>query len=225
MDAFRFEVKIPIPMTQAQRFQVWLKTHPLLFSTHYAPRNVNSLYLDSCDLAMYETNLNGISQRKKNRIRWYGSLDEANRAKLEFKLKKSGKGRKITFDAPLDLQQEDTSWRSVLRDCYNQLPEEARVILGNGVMPVLICSYSREYYVSACQKIRATIDSNIVVYDQRYSDRPNLIKPQSLGQYYLLELKAAGDFEEELSELMGTCPMIASRHSKYVTGIRKLIWK
>ena len=225
MEQLRFEVKIPIPVEQMPKLMVWLRTHPLLFSEQYAPRAVNSLYLDSCNLARYEENLNGISERKKVRLRWYGDVGDASKAKLEFKLRRSGKGRKIIFDAPLDLKRESFSWREALRDCYSHLPDEGHVYMGNGVMPILICRYQREYYLSGCQHIRATIDSDIEVFDQRYSDRLNIVKPQSLGQYFLLELKCDSDYEDELSDLIASCPLSPSRHSKYVNSIRKLIWK
>lgn len=225
MDALRFEVKIPIPAVQVQKVLLWLKRHPLLFSQQYDPRSVNSLYLDSCSLARYEENLNGISERKKVRLRWYGDTADASTAKLEFKLRHSGKGKKIIFNAPLDLSTENFSWKNALYNSYQQLPNKGRIYLGNGIMPILICRYQRKYFISDCQKIRATIDSNIEVFDQRYSDRLNIAKPQPLGHYYLLELKADEAFEKELSELISTCPLRPSRHSKYVNSIRKLIWK
>ncbi len=224
-EPLRFEVKIPIPAAQMQKLLLWLKTSPLLFSQQYNQRSINSLYLDSCGLARYEENLNGISERKKVRLRWYGDVQNASTAKLEFKLRKSGKGKKILFKAPLNLTSENFSWRTALHDCYAQLPDKGQIYLGNGIMPILICRYQREYFISACEKIRATIDSEIEVFDQRYSDRLNIAKPQSLGHYYLLELKANEGFENELSDLIASCPLRPSRHSKYVNSIRKLIWK
>ncbi|UYM15117.1 polyphosphate polymerase domain-containing protein [Endozoicomonas euniceicola] len=225
MDALRFEVKIPVPVIKMQQLRLWLKRHPLLFSEQYDKRVINSLYLDSCGLARYEENLNGISERKKVRLRWYGDIADASSAKLEFKLRRSGKGKKITYKAPLDFTRAPFNWREALDNCYEQLPHEGQVSMGNGVMPILICRYEREYFISACQKIRATIDSEIEVFDQRYSNRLNITKPQSLGVYYLLELKADEAYEEELSSLISTCPLRPSRHSKYVNGIRKLVGK
>lgn len=225
MEPLRFEVKIPIPAAQKQRLMAWLKSHPMLFREQYAPRVINSLYLDSCNLSCYEENLSGLSERKKARIRWYGNIAEAEAAKLEFKLRKSGKGRKIIFNAPLDLAMPDFSWHDALRDCREHLPDEGKIYLGNCTMPVLICRYHRQYFISDCQKIRATIDSKIEVFDQRYNDRLNIDKPRCLGHYYLLELKTEEGSEEELSQLIGTCPLRPTRHSKYVNGIRKLFWR
>lgn len=224
-EVLRFEVKVPVPAIRFQQVQLWLRRHPMLFSEIFAPRIVNSLYLDSCDLQRFVENLNGISERKKIRIRWYGDLADPTNAKLEFKLRKSGKGRKVVYPAPIVHLDKETRWKPLLDDCFSHLPLEGLSSLGNGVMPILICRYERAYFMSACGKIRVTIDRNIEVYDQRYGDRVNIEKGRSLGHYYLLEFKCEAGYEEELSQLISTCPMRPTRHSKYVNGIRRILWK
>ncbi len=88
--SYRFEVKIPIPLNRYEIVKVWLNNHGLLFQTHHPQRWVNSLYLDLQNLASFEENLSGISQRKKIRIRWYHQLDNAEKAVLEFKHRQAG---------------------------------------------------------------------------------------------------------------------------------------
>ncbi len=220
----RFEVKIPIPLTKVSKIMTWLNSHPLMFSTCHPERHVNSLYLDNAHLARYEENLSGISRRKKVRIRWYHDIDDASKAKLEFKHRIAGKGFKVSFDTSLALDNVKNAWHKQLHNCYQNLPQHGQTLWLNEHEPILICRYRRQYFESRCQKIRATFDHNIHVYDQRYGRHINLTKQRSLGDYVLLELKADENYEAILSTLIGTCPLRPSRHSKYVNGIRNLMW-
>lgn len=221
---YRFEVKIPIPINRLTEVQIWLLQHSLMFKCHYAPRYVNSLYLDTPLLTRYEENLSGISQRKKVRVRWYGDISNADNAKLEFKHRQAGKGFKISYHAALDLKRCYPIWDTVLTSMYRQLSFEAQLLWQSEHTPILICRYHRAYYVSACHQIRATFDSNMSVFEQRYRQTANLTDSVSLGEYVLLELKAPANQESALSRLVSTCPLRPSRHSKYVNGIRRLTW-
>jgi len=220
----RFEVKIPIPLSRLNHVLNWLNLHPLLFRKRYPDRSVNSLYLDSANLDVYEENLSGICNRKKIRIRWYDELFNSKDSKLEFKYREAGKGYKVTFPVNLDITQNTTSWYHHLFSCQQTLSQHAKNLWGNNQYPVLICRYQREYFESMCGSIRATFDRNIEVFDQRYQGKPNLHTARSLGEYVLLELKTDESFEKELAALVATCPLRPSRHSKYVNGIRTLTW-
>ena len=43
------------------------------FKSVYEKRKVNSIYFDTNDFKFYEENINGISRRKKVRLRWYNN--------------------------------------------------------------------------------------------------------------------------------------------------------
>ncbi|MGF1694358.1 polyphosphate polymerase domain-containing protein [Vibrio lamellibrachiae] len=221
---YRFEVKIPIPLNRLQRVQTWLINNAMSFRKHHDERDVNSLYLDTPLLARYEENLSGISNRKKVRIRWYGDLTDAINAKLEFKHRRGSKGYKILYDTSLSLLDPNFSWAQQLLKSHQRLPMDGQILWGAEHTPIIICRYTRKYYISRCNKIRATIDYNMTAYDQRYHHRVNLIRPVSLGDYVLLELKTDACNEQALSQLISTCPLRPSRHSKYVNSIRNLTW-
>ncbi|SFB88857.1 polyphosphate polymerase domain-containing protein [Pseudoalteromonas denitrificans] len=220
----RFEVKIPIPLSRLNHVLNWLKLHPLLFRKKHPDRSVNSLYLDSANLDVYEENLSGICNRKKIRIRWYDELFDSKDSKLEFKYREAGKGYKVTYPVNLDIRNSDKAWYHHLLSCQKVLSIQANNLWGNNQYPVLICRYQREYFESLCGSMRATFDRNIEVYDQRYQGIPNLVTGRSLGEYVLLELKTDESFEKELAALVAACPLRPSRHSKYVNGIRALTW-
>lgn len=223
-EARRFEVKIPIPLNRLQAVQHWLRCHPLLFKSHFPDRFVNSLYLDTPHLALYEENLSGISQRKKVRIRWYHELNNATNATLEFKHRQAGKGFKISYKTNLDLNDSQFCWSTALKQSHNALPIDGQMLWGNEQTPILICRYKRQYFLSNCGRIRATFDSQMQVFDQRYRTSVNVQDGVSLGDYVLLELKADDIHEDVLSDLLSSCPLRPSRHSKYVNGVRNLTW-
>ena len=43
------------------------------FSIQYPKRKINSLYFDDLNYSSINENLDGVSEKKKYRIRWYGS--------------------------------------------------------------------------------------------------------------------------------------------------------
>lgn len=220
---YRFEIKVPVPINRLSEVLCWLKNHAYAFGTHHPARFINSLYLDSAKLDCYEQNLSGISVRKKARIRWYGDISDTENAKLEFKLRRGGKGTKTIFSCPLDLSE--SVWPKVLTKAKRELEPTATEQLGELVEPVLICRYKREYYVSFDRSVRVTLDSKMEVFEQRYHAKINTQTSRSLGEYYLVEVKCDARDEDKLAELMRTCPLRPSRHSKYVNGIRNLMWQ
>ncbi len=51
------------------------------FQYIYEKRKVNSIYFDTNDFKFFEENINGVSQRKKVRLRWYN--DEIDKLIIE----------------------------------------------------------------------------------------------------------------------------------------------
>lgn len=220
----RFEVKIPIPLSRLQHIENWLTLHPSLFRRQYDTRYINSLYLDSPYLDRYQENLSGISCRKKTRIRWYHQLATPTHAVLEHKYRRGGKGWKKQYPLTLNWQTNNHCWSAILREYFATLPSEAQATIGNEQSPIVIIRYQRDYFISNDGKLRITFDRQMECYDQRYFDVANFNHGVSLGEYVLLEIKTDADNESALSSLVGSCPLRPSRHSKYVNGIRQLIW-
>ncbi|MCB9850126.1 MAG: VTC domain-containing protein [Phycisphaerales bacterium] len=72
----RYEIKFTVPIAYAHRINAWLRAHPAGFRKLYPARQVNSLYLDSIELASYTQNLSGVAERGKLRLRWYGAFSK-----------------------------------------------------------------------------------------------------------------------------------------------------
>ena len=89
--------------------------------------------------------------------------------------------------------------------------------------PVLINKYQRRYYVSMDHKIRITVDSDCVCYDQRRSPRPNLRRVQPHQNIMVVEVKSATEYRDLLANVTSDFPMRVSRHSKYQSSVESLL--
>ena len=73
--------------------------HPARFRPQHAARQVNNVYFDTPDLLTFHQNVEGHSQRKKYRLRWYGTeLKHISNARWEVKQKQAELGRKQVFN-------------------------------------------------------------------------------------------------------------------------------
>ena len=68
------------------------------FSVHYPKRQINSLYFDDLNYSSINENLDGVSEKKKYRIRWYGSKNKLNNPIFEIKIKKNFENYKKLFN-------------------------------------------------------------------------------------------------------------------------------
>jgi len=68
----RFERKFSITNLTHYEIQHIVCNHPYAFTEIYTERNVNNIYFDSSFLTNYYDNVDGLSNRIKVRIRWYG---------------------------------------------------------------------------------------------------------------------------------------------------------
>ena len=81
-----------------REIEALVNLHPAIFSQIYHPRFVNNLYLDSLSLNSYFCHVNGLKDRVKVRIRWYGDLfGPVDEPVLELKIKRGSLGRKESF--------------------------------------------------------------------------------------------------------------------------------
>lgn len=196
--------------------------HPLSFRNAFPDRQVNSLYLDTPEMACYVDTLHGVKDRSKFRIRWYGQ--ESGRVEQPFLEVKSKDGelgwKKVLPLEPLDLErglheQVRTQLRTVGRDPrtlgslhgFEELP-----ILG----PTLLCRYQRAYLASQDGQYRLTIDWNLRF--QAVEGRPRPGFPQS-DPAVIVEVKYPLALDEEYDRVGQFLPFRIGKNSKYVTGI------
>jgi hypothetical protein len=216
--ASRYELKLTIEGYWLPQTRSWLHLSPGGLQKTYPSRKVNSVYLDTLDLDDLQANLAGVSQRQKLRLRWYGNNnDRLVHCYLELKRKRNmlGEKRRLNLLQLLDLSRE---WTSILSAIRKQTPAEWQPDLVIRSQPTLLTSYQREYYATADNIVRATLDYNLEVFDQRYSSRPNFSHRHPIVDLAVIELKASPEEEDRLEEIISRFPIRRTRNSKYVTG-------
>ena len=215
----RYEIKFVGRLSEHARLRGWLRDNQAGFRTSFPDRQVNNVYFDDYDYQAYGQNLSGASQRVKLRYRWYGTSVAPDRGELELKCKRNFFGWKLRLPVGAAPYEAGDSWSAIRRKLMIQVPAEGREWLGSHPWPMLLNRYSREYFVSADERVRATIDSKLAVYDQRYKPMPNFNRRTNLAPIIVVEFKFARADRDHANRILQTIPIRVSRHSKYMTGV------
>ena len=222
VDEARQEIKFVARAAKLEGICHYLKVCDAAFSEQHAPRVINNVYYDSYDYRAYAENLSGVSERSKLRYRWYGEASLPQAGTLELKCKRNHLGWKFQNQIPTAPCHQNSTWREITQKIRNQVPSHARLMLSFSPLPVLINRYHRRYFVSADGKIRATVDTQQAVYDQRHRPHPNVTQPANHPDLLVLEYKFNEEDRDLVSRLLGGIPLRRSRHSKYVVGLMAL---
>ncbi len=216
----RYEIKFTIRRPELARARAWVRSHPAAFSTSYPPRQVNSAYFDTPGFSSMQDNLGGFASRSKVRLRWYGEDLASVDGALEIKRKIGRLCWKPQCKVPVVLALDRLSWPEIVRKIRRCVSPLWQQYLDKAHCPTIITNYRREYYVSADQSVRATVDFDQRVYDQPRSPRPNLTWQVPLGDRVIIELKCAIENHERLADVASAFPLRNDRCSKYVRGMQ-----
>ena len=93
---WRYEVKLVSPDSDLSHVRSWIRTHRCVFSESFPPRVVTNLYMDTHDLQWLDDSVEGFSERRKVRLRWYGEQTDTVSAVLEVKRKRDRANWKLT---------------------------------------------------------------------------------------------------------------------------------
>ena len=160
--ALRYEQKFATDYASLSELDLIVKLSPDIFTCQFPDRWVNNIYFDDDEFSAYKENLEGVCNREKLRIRWYGSLLNSNvEPKLEVKRKFGSVGDKVKTSLP--------KWNNLPRISFinieNLLTKSVnweQISVQFMDKKVTLCNrYLRSYYVSANSQIRLTIDRNI----------------------------------------------------------------
>jgi len=180
------------------------------FFKSYDDRFVNSLYFDDINLNSFYDNIEGNLSREKVRARWYNDLKNEEFLFIEKKIKNNMLGKKLKHKVNIQKQKK-------LSDKFVKfINYEVNQLYNSRLNPLLITSYSREYYENLTG-VRLTIDKNL-----------KFINPKSFEfkefKYFILEIKFPTNFQPNLSFLDKTNTLY-TKNSKYSNGIERLYFK
>jgi len=208
---YRFERKFTIkPDVQYNFLTELIKSG---FSEIYNERTINNVYLDSYSFNSVIDNIEGVSNRKKTRIRWYGDMFANSKKKIEFKIKSADVNRKESvLLSKIKLESLDNSslfWEAIKNKLETKNNHKFYSYKLFSLQPTLINSYNRNYYLNADESIRVTIDRDLFFYSPIY-------KTKAHDQDLVIEFKYNSEnlLRDNLFHNLNL-----TKYSKYVKGI------
>jgi len=214
---FRYERKFLIESLSLFQIESIVRSHPAKFEEAYESRKVNSLYLDDINMQNVEDNLAGVTNREKERVRWYGdTFGEIKSPILEIKIKRGLLGTKEHHPLkPFSL--DDSFCKDSIQKLFedSNLPEYNMHIL-NFRNPTILDVYTRKYFVSSDKKFRLTIDFDIKYFkvNQLFNTFLETVSSNNL----VIELKYDAAFDNEVERITNYFPFRVTKSSKYVSG-------
>ena len=196
--SFRIEEKLSIDNNKIIDFKSFLanKTAKQI----YQPRKIQSLYFENLNYEMYNDSLEGLTPRKKIRVRNYPDTEDKNQY-LEMKIS-SVEGRFKT--------------RKIIdKSKFNYIKTKGILDSQYGLCkPCLNVIYDREYY--KIDDVRISIDNNI-----SYKLYPENIYEKDESS--VVEIKTS--IKKNLDILIEDFPFQKNRFSKYCNAVEKIIFE
>lgn len=224
----RFEIKFVI--TREQRDGLMPHLLPHLRADENAGDGafypIVSLYYDNADRDCYWEKVRGFGNRRKMRVRVYGSLDGAlpPTCFVEIKHKRDGRGVKRRLRVPLEdaLRIADGENVSIpMRIMDQRLVEEVhKLVRERHFAPCCCMRYDRQAFadVDPDSDLRITFDTGIAYRMENLTPTPddrrfeNFMLPEG---YSVMEVKVTGAVPFWLTKMLGEHHCILQSHSKY----------
>lgn len=191
--------------------EAFVQAHPL--------RRVNNRYSYLFELESPNDHLDGVGERSKLRLRWYGEGFSVVQGVLELKHRSNRVGWKSYCPMPPTFDLTTISWNELMGQLREHATGEHAMALARVERPTLLNSYVREYYESMDEQIRLTIDSEQRVYEQLTHTTPNVRFPARATNGIVVEVKADPSLARRISNLYSSLPVLVEQNSKYVDGI------
>jgi len=206
----RFERKYKIDHLSKYAVEQAVKLHPAGFRKIFPNRQVNNIYFDTPDYQTGLQNIEGVNQRKKYRLRWYGTdLQYIENPRFETKIKHNELGTKQI------ISMDNTQLKAlamITEKVNNQLSNRLLMLF-----PTLLNTYQRSYFGTSDGKFRLTVDWDLqfypILYKTAFSQQP--FSQSSV----ILELKYEEKDDEIAKDIFRYLPFRQTKNSKYVTGI------
>ena len=182
----------------------------LFFRSQYPSRIVNSIYFDTYNYTSIRQNLDGVSNKKKIRLRWYGKRDTMLNPVIEIKSKKGFETKKETIKIK-ELDNIKLYELDKIKEQLNKKLKSKKIIT-----PVLSTHYNREYFISFNQKIRATVDYNLKSIFLNNISQIDIVK--NFNNNCILELKYPVKSDNYVRKNLRNMSLRLSKNSKFVNS-------
>lgn len=185
----------------------------LFFTSQYPVRKVNSIYFDTKNFISIRQNLDGISNKKKIRIRWYGDLEKIINPYLEIKSKRGFETKKIIMDIK-ELENINLSNFKSLELVKQKV--NLKLKMKKTIYPILTTHYEREYFISRDKHVRATVDYNLKSIFVSNLSQSEIIKNYSHKS--ILEFKYPIGLDYYVRKNLRNITLRLSKNSKFVNS-------
>ncbi len=209
MKELRYERKYLLSGCDHRSISSEIMIHPAGFRIQHPDRRIRNIYFDTIELAALNTNLYGVAERAKYRVRWYGERSlPGDKARWETKQKFNTLGAKIveSIDFPDGVLLNEIAAEVNARFCRMQ-----------PLIPTLINTYMRSYFVTPDNKFRMTVDREMD-FSPVINGRTITSIPFKVSNI-VVELKYDHGFDDEVKEILQYIPFRQTKNSKYVTGM------
>jgi len=183
----------------------------LYFNTHHPQRYINSIYFDTPKFASIRQNLDGISNKKKIRIRWYGDQSLIIKPILEIKSKRGSETKKELFQLKklngMKFPNQDNL--SFISELVNSIIKPKNIIY-----PILTTHYERQYFISLVGNVRATVDYNLKSIYLKNFNQLDIVK--NFSNLVVLEIKYSTKLDKFVRNNLKNITMRLSKNSKFV---------
>ena len=188
----------------------WFSKKKIFYN--YPKRKVNSIYYDHLKFHDLQSNLTGLADREKNRLRWY---NDEQQIYFEKKIKLNFLSKKYTFK--LEAIRKELDYSLFFSYSNSDLDKFKNILNTKSFLlkPAILISYQREYFKYG-KFINVTLDTNV-----NFTDFETKIKHINNNRS-ILEIKYGMKHEAIVNELIKDLPTIQSRSSKYLLGMASL---
>ena len=220
--AVRRETKYLLPHADIGKLRSLLKGNTKRIIHNKPVSTVRSIYFDDTLLSDCQANLDGISHRKKVRLRWYDSLMPEEVLFFEIKWRNN----RVTGKHRLELQSQQNlrnlSYSQIYDGLIDILPPQHIADLLKRSDPVVIVEYHREHFISADGLLRVTLDYNLKFYDQTGKQSISTSFPFLMHDFLVMEVKGPEETLQEVKQLLHPFAPRMGPCSKYVHGCCQL---
>ena len=141
---------------------------------------------------------------------------------MEVKQKTNRLGNKINQPVDRKFSLLNNDWKTIREILLKNSNGLIREMLSVS-RPVLINLYERDYYISADQQTRLTLDYEHRVYDQRLSSYPNLQFRQPVLDKVVIEVKTDVEHSDNLAKILSYFPLRISQNSKFLDSMESIL--
>ncbi len=218
----RRETKYILPNADVGKFRRLMEGNGRRLIHNESISTVRSIYFDDVLLSDCQANLNGISPRKKARLRWYDSLTPGEVLFFEIKWRDNRATGKHRLELQLERDLSQLPYRQMYDELIEILPPQHVADLLKRSDPVVIVEYQREHFASADGLLRATLDYGLTFYDQTGKCSISTSFPFRMPELLVIEVKGPEGSLREVKELLHPFTPRMGPCSKYVHGCCQL---